>query len=397
MVWHPSGRARSMLLLAGCVGLIGLSECGGDDRQSAGHAGGANAGAGGGAAGATSTAGNAGTTGNAGIAGDAAAGDGHEGGAAGQSPGGSTGRGAAGEAGTLGTAAGAGAAGAAATAGAAGAPGDCAVLGVPGTCRAAADCMNTVSPTSAECSGAAGSVCCTPYGEALCDPAATPRPDPNAGNTLEAPGEAGCPAGMVVVGTFCVDQYEATLVRVADGSTWCPFDNPGTTAVRALSVANSVPQAYIDAAQAADACSNAGKRLCTDAEWLRACQGPGGHTYPYGNTREPGTCNDHRAQHPAVEYFGTTDSAIYSELDNSCLDQLPESVDRTGSLARCATAEGAFDMMGNLHEWTADPAGTFRGGSYVDTTLNGNGCLYATTAHDAQYWDYSTGFRCCAD
>ena len=54
-------------------------------------------------------------------------------------------------------------------------------------------------------------------------------------------------------------------------------------------------------------------------------------------------------------------------------------------------------MMGNVHEWTADPAGTFRGGYYVDTVENGNGCLYATTAHDTSYSDYSTGFRCCAD
>jgi hypothetical protein len=53
--------------------------------------------------------------------------------------------------------------------------------------------------------------------------------------------------------------------------------------------------------------------------------------------------------------------------------------------------------VGNLHEWTADPAGTFRGGFYVDTKLNGPGCLYATTAHDSSHWDYSTGFRCCAD
>ena len=53
------------------------------------------------------------------------------------------------------------------------------------------------------------------------------------------------------------------------------------------------------------------------------------------------------------------------------------------------------DMMGNLQEWTSAPAGTLRGGYYGDTTLNGNGCLYATTAHDTTYWDYSTGFRCC--
>ena len=67
-----------------------------------------------------------------------------------------------------------------------------------------------------------------------------------------------------------------------------------------------------------------------------------------------------------------------------------------GARDECVTAEGAFDMMGNLHEWTADPAGTFRGGFYVDTAINGNGCLYATTAHDVSHWDYSTGFRCCA-
>jgi hypothetical protein len=28
-------------------------------------------------------------------------------------------------------------------------------------------------------------------------------------------------------------------------------------------------------------------------------------TYPYGNTREPGVCNDARAVHPAVELYGT--------------------------------------------------------------------------------------------
>jgi hypothetical protein len=52
--------------------------------------------------------------------------------------------------------------------------------------------------------------------------------------------------------------------------------------------------------------------------------------------------------------------------------------------------------MGNLHEWTADPNGTFRGGFYADTAINGEGCLYATTAHNRSHWDYSTGFRCCA-
>jgi formylglycine-generating enzyme required for sulfatase activity len=202
---------------------------------------------------------------------------------------------------------------------------------------------------------------------------------------------------MIPVDTFCVDQFEASLVREDDGGAWSPYENPGTTAVRAVSVQGAIPQGYISGVQAGDACTHAGKRLCTDTEWLRACQGPSGQTYPYGNTRQPGVCNDHRDEHPAVEYYGTTNNVIYSELDNACLDQLPLSLDPAGSLSGCITAEGAYDMMGNLHEWTADPNGTFRGGYFVDTVANGNGCLYATTAHNTQYWDYSTGFRCCAN
>ena len=53
-------------------------------------------------------------------------------------------------------------------------------------------------------------------------------------------------------------------------------------------------------------------------------------------------------------------------------------------------------MVGNLHEWTSDPNGQFRGGYYMDTHRNGDGCFYKTTAHTPSYRDYSTGFRCCA-
>lgn len=62
---------------------------------------------------------------------------------------------------------------------------------------------------------------------------------------------------------------------------------------------------------------------------------------------------------------------------------------------------GALDMVGNLHEWVktdaSAPHGTFAGGYYLDTALNGDGCQYRTTAHAHDYHDYSTGFRCCAE
>ena len=98
-----------------------------------------------------------------------------------------------------------------------------------------------------------------------------------------------------------------------------------------------------------------------------------------------------------MQYFQSSDASVFSMIGHPCLDQLPAGLGRTGARAGCSSADGILDLMGNLHEWTADPAGTFRGGFFVDTVINGNGCLYRTTAHDVRHWDYSTGFRCCAD
>ncbi len=229
----------------------------------------------------------------------------------------------------------------------------------------------------------------------ICDPDLVWTP--NASRVEEAPGEGGCPSGMVAVLDYCVDMFEASLVYADTGKSFSPYFNPGSTKVRAVSVKGAIPQAYIDGLEAESACEAAGKRLCSDDEWLRACRGPETLTYPYGDTLMEGLCNDHRAEHPAIEYYGTSASWIWSELDNACIDQQYETVERAGSHPGCVTAEGAYDMMGNVHEWTADPAGSFRGGYFADTKINGPGCLYVTTAHDTPYWDYSTGFRCCAD
>jgi hypothetical protein len=274
----------------------------------------------------------------------------------------------------------------------------CAVDGVAGTCLSTLDCPDDHHPTPGFCPGGADIQCCTPGpppAPGVCEADVLVRPD---SLPPEAPGDAGCPAGMARVESFCVDRYEAALVEVTDAGEvpFSPYHNPGERVVRAISVAGAVPQGYIDGDRAGEACARSGKRLCTDAEWLRACQGPEGLTYPYGDAREAGVCNDARAMHPAIELF-PEDPTPFDRLQDACINQLPESVAPTGDHPGCVSAEGAFDLMGNLHEWTADPAGTFRGGFYVDTVINGNGCLYRTTAHDTAHWDYSTGFRCCAD
>ena len=273
----------------------------------------------------------------------------------------------------------------------------CTAGGIPGTCMDIAECYGTRTHTAGLCPGPSNIQCCTPRYANACDPNVVP--EPNAGLT-SLPSDGGCALpGMLRVDTFCVDQFEASVLEVLDGGAtqpWSPYFNPAGHTLRAQSVPGAVPQGYINQTQASAACANAGKRLCTDTEWLRACRGPSNFTYPYGNTRQAGVCNDARGTHPAVELYGTSASWIYSHIDSPCLNQLQPGLDLTGANAGCVTSEGLLDMMGNLHEWTADPAGTFRGGYYVDTQINGNGCLYATTAHDTSYWDYSTGFRCCA-
>ena len=230
----------------------------------------------------------------------------------------------------------------------------------------------------------------------LPDCTADDTPDVN-GVPVEPPGLGDCPPGMTAIDGFCIDRWEAALVLDGGDTGWSPYANPGSAEVRAVSAPGVVPQGYISGAQAGAACARAGKRLCTDVEWLRACQGAAGHTFPYGDARVDGACNDARACHPAVQYFESSDGSVFSMIDHPCLGQLPDGLAPTGAYASCASDDGVHDLMGNLHEWTADPAGTFRGGFFVDTEINGAGCLYRTTAHDTAHWDYSTGFRCCAD
>jgi len=95
----------------------------------------------------------------------------------------------------------------------------------------------------------------------------------------------------------------------------------------------------------------------------------------------------------------SVDPGVWARLNDPGLGQVEGSLAKTGEHGECVNGFGVFDMVGNLHEWVAtDPAavhGTFAGGYYLDTTINGDGCLYRTQAHAHDYHDYSTGFRCC--
>lgn len=211
-----------------------------------------------------------------------------------------------------------------------------------------------------------------------------------------------CPTGMALVDErFCVDRTEAALEE-HQGDRWIaasPYLTVSGREVRAVTAMGQIPQGYISGSEAATACANAGKRLCTSQEWLAACQGPAGHTYPYGDAYVSGACNDsYPGSHPVVDYFGTSTGVWDSaHMNDPGINQQPGTVAASGAFAACTSDWGAVDMHGNLHEWVSDADGTFRGGFFADASINGPGCLYTTTAHDCSYHDYSTGFRCCQD
>jgi len=168
-----------------------------------------------------------------------------------------------------------------------------------------------------------------------------------------------CPVDAVLSGSTCMDKYEASVWRVpapttlnkglvakiqggkataadlaAGGATelgigvtddYAPCADSGQNCandIYAVSLPGVLPSANVTWFQAQAACKNARKRLPSNAEWQAAAMG----------TPDPGPDN------------GSTDcntASVFSAVN-------------TGSRSSCVSADGAFDMVGNLYEWVAD-------------------------------------------
>ncbi|GAB4211020.1 MAG: hypothetical protein OHK0013_32290 [Sandaracinaceae bacterium] len=161
---------------------------------------------------------------------------------------------------------------------------------------------------------------------------------------------------------------------------------PGTgTPATACSRPGVIPWSTVTPALAAAACAGIGARLCTEAEWQRACETAStpACTYSYGTTcgtYSATTCNGR-------DYSAASDAVI-----------------ATGAAAACyanwgTAATRIFDMSGNLQEWTAPRAAginPMRGGSYNDIA-GGLTCQYSFEVGGNSVAIPNTGFRCCRD
>ena len=234
---------------------------------------------------------------------------------------------------------------------------------------------------------------------------ATSRPDEakarvveDAKHSLSVSGATRCPEGMSdIEGRYCIDRWEASLLEIlpnGEERAHSPYHPVDGVRVRAVSRPGVAPQGYVSAVEAGRACGASGKRLCRLGEWRKACRGPESKTFGYGASRERGRCNDD-GRSPVILMFGRRWNN--QTMNQPGLNQLEHTLAPTGSHEGCTNGYGVYDMVGNLHEWVADHRGSFHGGFYQDVTSHGMGCDYVTTAHEARYHDYSTGFRCCAD
>jgi formylglycine-generating enzyme len=188
---------------------------------------------------------------------------------------------------------------------------------------------------------------------------------------------AGCPKDMVAVGAFCIDRYEAP------------------------NVAGEKPLAFQTAPEGEAWCKARSKRLCTEAEWVTACQGAMKLPYPYGATYKRGTCTDDKTwKSPSWSTLGT----YPSDAAKAEAERLYQA-DPSGSRAGCASSDGVMDLTGNVAEWVTRSfpnannyehvmKGCYWSGCYGGTPPN---CSFVNPAHPGTFRTYEAGFRCCSN
>jgi formylglycine-generating enzyme required for sulfatase activity len=202
--------------------------------------------------------------------------------------------------------------------------------------------------------------------------------------SAQAGGQSGAQAGAI-----CMDRYEAPNQKGAqplfaqganEGQAWCALQ---------------------------------GKRLCTHREWERACSGPSGRAYPYGNRYKRGACVDDKS-------WRAPDWGLIQKVNTRAgCDHVTAlyQAEASGSRASCVSEEGIFDLAGNVAEWVVrDPApasmggasgyahglmGCYWSGCYnmhraAGTKPGCRGTMNAGHPGDAaKFRTYEAGFRCC--
>ncbi len=152
----------------------------------------------------------------------------------------------------------------------------------------------------------------------------------------------------ITIDAFCIDNYE--------------YPN----------VLGKEPRTEVDFLEAKNLCEAAGKQICTEKQWEKACRGKKSQKFPYGDLYDPDICN-------------TEDS----KGKNRTLKPI-------GSFEKCKSSYGASDMSGNISEWVLgdpDVGPAEKGGSYLSPAYQSRCAFRRALKSDTKL--KTMGFRCC--
>jgi hypothetical protein len=187
----------------------------------------------------------------------------------------------------------------------------------------------------------------------------------------------GCPSTMVRVRAFCIDRHEAPNRR------------------------GGRPLVMQSANDATAWCSAHRKRLCTEDEWIAACEGEEHRAYPYGSEYVDGRCNDDKP-------WRQVDEAALAKWPSTDAQALAKSLNQatpSGSKRKCVSESGARDLTGNVEEWVVRTREHANDWPYILIGCYWSGCYgggkptchSTNNAHGPEFRFYETGFRCCRE
>lgn len=174
---------------------------------------------------------------------------------------------------------------------------------------------------------------------------------------------------------FCVDRYEWPNKR------------------------GELPALLVSWVDAQKQCEAIGKRLCTEAEYNFACEGEEMLPYTYGFDRDPTACNIDRPYRKREKKLYKYERCLRDPVCKSELEKLDQR-QPTGSMERCVSPFGAFDMNGNINEWVVRPnqkspsRSGLKGGWWGP--VRGR-CRPTVGFHKEEDYGYEEGFRCCKE
>lgn len=164
---------------------------------------------------------------------------------------------------------------------------------------------------------------------------------------------------------YCIDKYEYPNIK------------------------GQIPRSWMNWYEAKSACETQGKRLCTRTEWTFACEGPDIKPYPYGDGyhRDKTACN-----------FDNDESGVDVHADSKSQRLLDRFLKPSGSMPKCISPFGVYDMPGNLDEFVVNETGR----PYKSGLMGGhvfgvrNACRPMTDSHNESFSWYETTGRCCS-